>query len=376
VANGSGFYLIDRQLPDGSLEPRAYPAMQSVFSYLQARREFLLDTRHVPEIAVLHSYDHLMGPHLEFFPDSKLRLKRTEPYEGTVRLFTEHARHFTALNAENLQRRMSEYRLVIIPEQEYLTAELRAALAMYVQSGGHLLITQSDSSSTVDRDLLELAGVEYEGHGPLHYAYLDGPDPILIRGHLAQVKPLAGVHTFCRSILPMNAGDGGAKFGHGFSPPTVPGPYPAATCRQVGQGLVVYTALPLFKAYQNNQNPHLARLLLSWINRLLPDPLVRISTPAQVELAVMRKKDDLIIHLVNHSGRERLGGYYYPCTEYIPEIRDISLDLREKPGVKTVLSVPAKKSLQFQRCGGYLRLPVPALHVMESFYVPGYFMNV
>ena len=51
VANGASFWIIDRQLPDGSLEDRAYEMMREVFGYLQDRRALIAAARHVPEIA-------------------------------------------------------------------------------------------------------------------------------------------------------------------------------------------------------------------------------------------------------------------------------------------------------------------------------------
>ena len=80
------------------------------------------------------------------------------------------------------------------------------------------------------------------------------------------------------------------------------------TLRQLGKGRVLYVALPFFKAYLDYQNFYQARLFLELLDRLLPDPLVRITTRAQVEVSALRQGEDLIVHLVNHSGRGTAGG--------------------------------------------------------------------
>ena len=69
--------------------------MKDVFGFVQERRHVIEGTTHVPEVAVLHSHDHLMGDKLQFFPDSEERKKRGEPFEGVSRMFMHHARHYT-----------------------------------------------------------------------------------------------------------------------------------------------------------------------------------------------------------------------------------------------------------------------------------------
>ncbi len=120
VANGGGFYIIDRQLPDGTLEERAYTAMQDVFGWLQKRRDYLVGAQPVPQIGVLYAYSHVMGPDLRYFPDGDARKERMKTFEGSVRLFMEHGRHFTVLNSETMTERAGDYPMVLVPEQEHL----------------------------------------------------------------------------------------------------------------------------------------------------------------------------------------------------------------------------------------------------------------
>ena len=374
VANGGGFYIIDRQLPDGSLEERAYGAMRDVFGWLQERRQYLVGARHVPQIGVLYAYSHVMGPDLRYFPDPEARKERMKTFEGAVRLFMEHGRHFTVLNAENMTAHAAEYPLVLVPEQEHLSAAVKGALRDYVQGGGRMLITQAGEPDTVDADMLALAGVRYEGHGELDYGYFDLEPPLLTRGRFARVAPEAGTDPLLWGIRPMRAGDGGKSFGHGYAPPTVRDDRPLVTARRLGKGEVVYVASPLLKSYLNYQDPRIAALLLSLVDRLLPEPVARIKTRAQVEMSVMRRGDDLLLHLVNHSGKERLGNSWYPVTEYIPEIRDIEVSIRSATPLP-VQRVPRGERMATEQSGGYMRLRLPALHVMESLLVPSYFAD-
>jgi len=235
-------------------------------------------------------------------------------------------------------------------------------------------MTQSDDPAVVDEQMLELAGVQYLGHDLLDFGYFDLQPPLLTRGAFANVRPTGDSSVLVHRRRPMAAGDGGRSFGHGFAPPADRDDRPAVVAGRCGRGEVVYVAAPVLRSYLDYQSPQLAGLLLSLVDRLLPNHVARIWTPAQVEMTAMRREGDLLVHLVNHSGNERPGNYWYPVTEYIPEIRDIQVAIRsERPLV--VLRVPQRADVACELADGYLRFRLPALHIMESFLVPGYFAD-
>ncbi|NLF38357.1 hypothetical protein GX586_02860, partial [bacterium] len=375
IANGASFYLIDRQLPDGTLQERAYTMMKDVFGFVQQRRAVLAGAAHVPEVAVLHSQDHLMGDRLQFFPDPAARKERAEPFEGASRMFMHHARHYTAISTATLERRKGDYRVIIVPETEYLNDTTMDALEQYVKNGGALLVTQSPNEAGVSTRLLALAGVKHEGVSPLNYLYFEvtGGEPLSANGKWSLVKPAGDAHEIVRAIMPLKAGKGGAKFGHGKAPADAYEGYAAVIERTVGKGRVIYVALPAFGEYWRNQNPYVADLLFSLIDRLLPTPVVKVSTRAQVEMVALRKGDDLVVNLVNHSGRERLLGYWYPLTEYMPLIRDIGVALRVDGIEPRVRLEPSGGPVACTIRDGYAHLVVPELEFMQSIVAEKYF---
>jgi hypothetical protein len=377
LANGGSFYLIDRQLPDGSLEERAYQSMRDVFGYFQQRRPWLAGTTPVPEIAVLHSYRSLMGADLRYFPDGKARQDRLKPLEGVARLFMEHGRHYTVQTEPRLRRRLDDYRLVVLPELEFLEPQTVDALTTWVHNGGQLILTQAPDPANLDPALLDLAGVHVHELRKLPFGFAGISPPLLLRGRFARFDALPGTQTLVPYTPPVSYGDGGERFGHGFAPPDAP-PYspsrdPLVTLRALGTGRVAYLGLPFFRAYFDHQNPQQARLFLSILDRLLPDPVARTTTPAQHELTSMRRGDDLIVHVVSHACRERLGTYWYPVIEYLPEVRDIRLSLRDNGRIRQILSVPDGTPLPTTRNAGRVHVTLPPLTVMQSVCVEDYF---
>ncbi len=371
IANGGSFYIIDRQLPDGRLEERGYRMLRDVFvDFVGPRRAVVEGTRHVPEVAVLHSHAHLMGDRLQYFPDAAARKERMAPFEGVSRMFMHHARHYTALSEATLARRCGEYSVVILPEPEYLDDGLVDTLAGYVEKGGRLLVTQASAEAGLNRRLLELAGVSHEGFSELAYSYFgELPEPASASGQPSRVKPVGAAEQLVPLIAPLKAGKGGAKFGHGKAPADRYEGHAAATRRAVGAGEVIYVAMPLFGEYWRHQNPHMRGLLLSLLDRLLPRPLVRVETKAQVEMVAVRRGADLIVHLVNHSGRERLLGHWYPLIEYMPVLRDIPVRIRVGAARPTIRQAPSGVAVSYDVEDGYAKVTVGELECMESIVV-------
>jgi hypothetical protein len=372
IANGGGFYLIDRMLPDGTLQEDSYRAMQSVFPFVEQRRPWVEGWKHVPELAVVTSKATVVGRNFEYFPDGQARKERLKPADGVCRMFAEHGRHFTTLAEHTTCERMDEYRCLVVPEQEGLSPATAERLEQWVRRGGRLLMSQPTWNDMPDYFAFGLAGVRYEGLTRWDYGYLGTESPIHVRGRFANVT-LREARQMLPAVLPMEAGGEKRYLGLGFSPAAGPSKYAAVTRRALGKGQVVYIAGPVFKAYWDNQCPHLARVILDLVDSLLDQPTARLDTPAQVELSLLRKGDDLVMHVVNHAGRERMGGWVFSVTEYIPEIRGITLRLlvgRRKP---RIWRVPGRKPMRYSVSKGYAVVTCPPLHEMESFVVPGYF---
>ena len=370
IANGGGFYIIDRHLPDGSLEPRAYEMMDQVFGFINERRDAIAGVVHVPEVAVLASQRSLFGPDLEDFPRQNIRKEKMRRIEGISDLFIEHGRHFTVISEDTFSRDHASYPLLIVPEQNFLEGRTEALLRRYVENGGIVIVTQADNEGDPSPAILDLAGVAFDGFREAEYGYVGTELPFHARGRFAKVTPLDGTEVLFRQVEPLAAGNKGKKFGHGMAPPGEVSEYAAVTKRPTGKGAVVYVALPLAYSYACWQNPYLRGLLFGLIDDLLPDAIAKADTPAQVELVTTRRGDDLVVNLVNHSGKVSLGGYFHTLIEYVPPVRDVRVSFLGD--VPSVALAPSGETLSGTHDGGRSVFVLPELEYMQTLTVPGY----
>ena len=378
IANGGSFYLIDRQRPDGTMEDRSYAIMKDVFGFVQERREMVMDTTHVPETAVLHSLENVIGARKEFFPDHAERENRLRPLKAISDIFIHHARHYTAVNTEMLMKHLSSYKLLVLPEVDFLDREAVSHIRTFVESGGNLLIIQSGNSVPVQLDLLDLAGVQYGEPASSGYAYIANEsagvsDPILVRGKFALVRPGIEAREIAALVPPLHSGKSGTEFGHGFAPATVPDGHAAICSRKLGKGTVMYVAGPLLTSYRTHLSPPIANLLTRLYDLLLPDALVKVDCEGMVEMTAVRQNNDLLVHLVNHSGKETLAAGWLPITEFIPEIRDIRISVLSPAGGMVPVSGLDGMTLEATVENGYQTIRIPFLKIMSSIRLHGYF---
>ncbi len=382
VANGGSFYLIDRQLPEGPMEERAYATMKEVFGFIRKRRDVLENIKHVPETVILYPFEHVVGPNLEYFPDNEAHKtyygQRLSQFRGIANIFMNHAKHYTAMNSSNLNKFIDKYNLLILPEIDHINSETKVKIEEFVKKGGKLLITQSSNKETVDKDILDLAGAEYHGHSDIDYSYIENKtrgvtDPILVRGNFALITPVDGAETVANLISPLGSNKDGKDFGHGFAPPADSEGYAAVTRKKVGVGEVIYVAGPILSSHEQDMNPFISKLVLEIYDEFLPSPLVKVENPAQIEMTSVRRDDDLIVHLINHSGKEVEAGRGGRVTEYIPELFDFKLSIKSSNKDSSIISAPDGTVMDVIYENGYLNCKVPSLKIMRSFRIPGYF---
>lgn len=318
VAHGGSFWLIDRQLPDGSLEERGWEIMRRSFAPIVARKAWLHDTDPVFDTAVLSSLDHILAPDRRHFPNGTSRRERGRPIEATLGFLAEHGRGGCAMPRERLIDRLADLRLVILPDTAHLDDALVDALLPWVEAGGRVLATMPADGETTA--IARLACVDVVETLDTTHAYVDGPEPLLTRKPWYRLRLHPGTEAMADLRLPLLA-----HFGHGVAPVGPSAGCPAAVRRARGKGAVILAASTLFSEWWMWASPGLEALLLGWIDELLPDPIARVDHPGQVELATQRQGDDLILHLINRCGRTRLGGWHFPMSRFVPPLHDVPL---------------------------------------------------
>ena len=372
VANGAGYYIIDRMLPNGTLEPRAYDAMKIVFSHINDRRKYLENTTPVKDIGVISSYNSIIGKNLERFSDFSKRRERMKAVDGIGQLLCEQGLHYTAMSEETAQETINDYRIVFVPEQSVVDQKTVDALRAYAESGGHVVISISGPDLGDQDALCELAGVKMNGYSKIPYTYIGTERPHHVKVPSALFECVdAEVVFFNKEPLPVD--NDRAKFGHGLAPYTEENGTPGVTRRRLGKGTITAISSAVFEAYQNLRNQDTEALVLGLIKDVSDNAPIVISTKARVEMSLMRQNNDLIIHLVNHSGKETVGNWVFPVTDYLPDINDIQVNINVGDQQPCISACPSGENIHYTVSNGVAEFTAPTLEAMNTLVVHGYY---
>jgi len=101
-------------------------------------------------------------------------------------------------------------------------------------------------------------------------------------------------------------------------------------------------------SFDDYYNPRIADLILAQIDRLLPEPLVKVEIKAKVEMVAVRQQHDLII-------------------------RNIQISVKLNHNSCRVIEAASGKIISAANKDGYLNFTVPELEIMESIRLQGYF---
>jgi hypothetical protein len=130
---------------------------------------------------------------------------------------------------------------------------------------------------------------------------------------------------------------------------------------------VGYIPFMVFDGYANHGNLACRWLVEKLIDRLLPEPLIRLKAPAMTEASVLRQGRRMVVHVLHYSPQRRT-----PTLDIVEDVVplmdvEISLKMERKP-VRVYLA-PERKALEFNYSAGRARVVVSRVdgHAMVVF---------
>jgi hypothetical protein len=139
--------------------------------------------------------------------------------------------------------------------------------------------------------------------------------------------------------------------------------YAAATLH----GRAAYISYPIFAAFATHGNYPYRLLVQNILNRLLPEPLLRVTAPTAVEATVMRQDRRTIVHLLNYAPERRAKDI--DIVEDIVPLYNVPVSLRMDRRPKFVSLAPTGEALSFTVHGNRVEVVLPKLpgHAMVVF---------
>lgn len=163
AANGAKSSIGDQLHPEGDMNMATYKLIGEAYGELEAKEEWLDEVMQVTDVAFLscEAYNDMFG--------SDPFARNTVSDTGAARMLLEGHYLFDVLDMEC---DFNRYKVIILPDVERITPDLKQKLDLFLANGGKLLAT-GKSGLAIDKDTFVYDfGVDYVGESPYNPSYL------------------------------------------------------------------------------------------------------------------------------------------------------------------------------------------------------------
>lgn len=337
-------------LRDGRLVEGRVRRMAEVGRFVKKRRALCQGSETIPQIAVLHSETHLR---------QTARVKSLmwgtdiQPVQGAVYALLENHYGVDVLDEWALLPRLHEFPAVFVPERHALSDEMVDKLKKYVREGGKLLVTGAESFGRFGSAFLGVSAGKLERDATYYVPAADASTPLFSKSWRL-VKPTTAKTL---SFLGRTALTDSELLAH-----------PAATLNRVGRGAVAYIPADVCRDFEHNRYP-LVRAFIGEVTRALVGKMpITVQAPLCVDVALRRKGEHTIIHLVNRASGIPNQPNNGPSDE-IPEVGPITITLKASRSPASVTAAWKGSKPHWTHRGSNLAITLPSIRIHEAIVI-------
>ena len=371
VAHGGSTVIGVAPYPDGCIDPAQFDGLGKVFGRLRDREPWLHDPEGVADIGLAL----VAKPRTA----SSLWYHMTDGAESIHEaLLDGHYQYNLLPTLDDVDR----HQVVILADQAALSDVEMELVRAYVEGGGRLLasgttsLTDEQGTRRSDFGLADVFGVSLHQDPELPFTYVRlraGPlaDRVTALPIFSDQSPLEvvldGASVLADLVYPEATFTDATTVLWGPPGPDDAKTHPGICVHQYGQGTCWYAAWPLRS--RTPSNSWIKRLIIALVGDMLPDPVLKTSAPAGVEVVLNRQADRYVVHLVNtHAGTpDRLSSLSQPLNLTGLEV-DLNLTRLGITAVRRVYA-PTDVALPHQETDGWLTIQVEPLHIHEILVV-------
>ncbi len=353
IANGGRFFVWDDPTPESGLVPERFEYMQRVVApFLRKRQKWCLGYQRVADVSLLHS----AAAHYAVTESASTCFpRRDNRIDGACRNLSRLHLNYEMLGDWRLVEHDVRTGVLIVEHPKKLSQSTATALLTFVRNGGTLLLTGMGIGADPSfRSLLGIADwTAPKGSEPL-VAHLDGGS-VAFRHWLFRARPAKA-----ETLIEVSDRSGDR--------------FPLLTSVDYGRGKALYAAVPLLSEHGKDVVPH--QVLREVFEQVVPvgSRMLVTDAPDTVEVVLRRKKNRLVVHLVNMAPGERLvqkvGTHRYVRITHLPPVPPCSVSVR-LPGkpVEVRLQPQDQPVPDWRYEAGRLKVGVPGFVVHQMLAI-------
>jgi hypothetical protein len=336
---GGSVQIYLQQKRDGSIHNWMIPLLADAAKFCRERQPWCQQVAGVPQIGIILSTDALYAKTNRPFGGFDRELT---PLKGIMQNLLA-SQYVVDILAEHHLTDINKYPVLIYPEWETITPQLKSRLLTYAEQGGKLLLVGPNSSALFKNELniktksapeTRINGLEYN-------------------------QWIAELMSLSQGVVP---GDGVKSFGKYFQAVNMEGPSEiAATITPYGKGVIAATHLELGKASAIRSAPVHRDFLAALMREIFPNPMVKVTGSHYVDVTLNRKGEALILNLVNTTGphdNEKVMAF-----DEITPVGPLQIELKLTKKPNKVMLQPDNIPMQYTYREGVLHCSLPMLEI-------------
>ncbi|MCF7854702.1 MAG: hypothetical protein K9N51_07890 [Candidatus Pacebacteria bacterium] len=340
---GGSVFLYDQPQRGGRLNSWHQDIFAEVGQFCRDRQPYCQFTESIPDAAVLVADPHVWrhNPYPFCLGESYYG------FEGALHALIENHRHVDVLDETRLTDRLSDYSLVVVAEQDPVSAELLERLEQYVADGGVLLMTGAHLADLCP-DLLGIVAAGDAVAGPWHIPH-DG-ECISLKGPWRPVN-LAGAESLAPVMRNQQPGFNETAFA-------------AVTAHRIGRGQVIGIHGTIMESYLLSHHPRIRTFIRHLLTSRDISGRLDVSAPPSLEISMRQGKDFTAIHLVNRAVHPTLTPRLH-IVEEVPSTGPVSIDLEWNQRPDSVTLEPEGRAVAWTHADGRLHVDIPSVAIHD-----------
>jgi hypothetical protein len=340
LMQGGGFQIYNTPTRSGHIIDETIEQEGEVADFCRARQTESHKSTTVPQVALLLSAeshwdksDRVFAPWGNEFDDLEGALHALLELHYSVDILAEH----------QLQPRLDEFPLVVIPDSHRLAEDFKQAVTAYVERGGSLLLIGEKCSRLFE----PILGVTFEG------------EPSEAAAELASPTGIANAKGLWQRVMLTTAEPAGFRYP---SRDARKNGETAASINRHGKGLVAAVFGPLSNIYFRSHHPAHREFIAGLMRSLFPDPALSVEGPPTLDVSLRRTAEGkTCVHLLNTSNRPMPDRYDF--SDFVPSLGNIKLKIRMERRPKSVVWKPEGGSVDWSWKDGAVEVKIPKLHI-------------
>jgi len=370
LALGAQCSIGDQLHPLGKIDRHVYELVGSVYSQVEKKEPWCRGARPVTEIGVL-TPEEFYGAEIGGLPPALM---------GITRMLEESAHQFDIVDSAS---DLSRYKVVVLPDNIPVSAELAGKLQAYLDGGG-ALIASFESGMDIEKNgfTLQSLGVRFKSEGPRDLkgelvrgrVFLQGDyaEYVLPKGPIGRGLPETEHVMYIRG-MDVEAVPGAEvlvdkvpsyfdrTYQHFCSHRQTPSSGQAGGPAVVKNGQAIYFANPIFTEYNGVAPRWEKQMFLNALALLLPEPLVRHAGPTTLQVTVNEQAADKrwVVHLLHYIPERR--SQFIDIIEDVIPLDDVQVSVKVPGAVTGVACVPEAVPLAYRQTGDRVEFVLPKL---------------